>query len=136
MEGARVALVTAGGLAGTAREAVDRLRDEGVAAGLLKVRLFRPFPAALLADALAPVPAVAVIDRNCSVGSGGIFAQEIRAALQPHPRPGRRVFSYVAGLGGVNVSVERLRQIARDALGRPAPWPEPILEEALVEDGR
>ena len=131
IEDAEVVLVTAGGLAGTAREAVDRLRDQGVAAGLVKLRLFRPFPAAELADVLWPVRKVVVIDRNCSIGSGGIFAQEVRAALHAHHQPGAYVFSYIAGLGGVNVSPERMVQIGRDALARPRPPQEPILEEAL-----
>jgi pyruvate/2-oxoacid:ferredoxin oxidoreductase alpha subunit len=131
IDDAELVLVTAGGLAGTAREAVDRLRDEGLAAGLVKLRLFRPFPAAELLDLLAPIGKVAVIDRNCSVGSGGIFAQEVRAALHTCRRPRGHVFSYIAGLGGVNVSPERLVQIARDALARAHPPREPILEEAL-----
>lgn len=131
LEDARVALVAAGGIAGTAREAVDRLREDGVRAGLLKLRLFRPFPAAQLAARLAGVERIAVIDRNCSVGCGGIFAQEIRAALQPRQRTSTPVYSYIAGLGGVNVSPARIAQIARDALRRPRPPAEPILEEAL-----
>ncbi len=72
-----------------------------------------------------------MVDRNCSIGSGGIFAQEVRAALHTDPRRGGHVFSYIAGLGGVNVSPERLAQIARDALARAHPPREPILEEAL-----
>jgi pyruvate/2-oxoacid:ferredoxin oxidoreductase alpha subunit len=131
IDDAELALVTAGGLAGSAREAVDRLRDEGLPVGLVKLRLFRPFPAAELLDLLGPIRKVAVIDRNCSVGSGGIFAQEVRGALHTSHRPGGHVFSYIAGLGGVNVSPERLAQIARDALARVHPPPEPILEEAL-----
>jgi pyruvate/2-oxoacid:ferredoxin oxidoreductase alpha subunit len=127
---AEVVLVAAGGMAGTAREAVDCLRERGVAAGLVRLRLFRPFPAAELADLLCPFERIAVIDRNCSVGSGGIFAQEVRAALHGRPGPAR-VFSYIAGLGGVNVSVDRAMQIARDALGRATVPLEPILEEAL-----
>jgi len=128
---ARVVLVAAGGVAGTAREAVDRLRDDGVAVGLVKLRLFRPFPAAELAALLSDVEKIAVIDRNCSVGSGGIFAQEIRAALHGRRPRDAQVFSYIAGLGGVNVSVERVAQIARDAIARACAPQEPVLEEAL-----
>jgi pyruvate/2-oxoacid:ferredoxin oxidoreductase alpha subunit len=131
LEDADVVLVTAGGIAGTAREAVDRLRDEGLGVGLSRLRLFRPFPSARLAAQLAPVEKIAVIDRNCSVGSGGIFAQEVRAALHGRAPSGPRVFSYIAGLGGVNVSVERIGQIARDALRRVTVPDAPILEEML-----
>jgi pyruvate/2-oxoacid:ferredoxin oxidoreductase alpha subunit len=131
IDDAELVLVTVGGVAGTAREAVDRLREDGVAAGLVKLRLFRPFPARPLADLLAPIRRIAVVDRNCSIGSGGIVAQEVRAALHPDPRCRGRVYSYIAGLGGVNVSLDRLVQIARDALARPEPRREPILEEDL-----
>jgi pyruvate/2-oxoacid:ferredoxin oxidoreductase alpha subunit len=129
LEGAEVALVAAGGVAGTAREAVDRLREEGVAAGLLRIRLFRPFPSDEITKHLSVIPRVAVVDRNCSVGSGGIFAQEIRAALHGAGADGPRVFSYLAGLGGVNVSPEHLARIARDARERVEPRHDPIVED-------
>ncbi len=131
MEDAALVLVSTGTIAGTAREAVDRLRAEGIPAGLVRLRLFRPFPAADLAARLGTAERVAVIDRNCSIGSGGIVAQELRAALQVRPGGGPPVYAYVAGLGGVNVSPERVVQIARDALERDGPAPEPIFEEAL-----
>ena len=118
-------------MAGTAREAVDRLREAGVLAGLLRLRLFRPFPAAEIATALAGAGRVAVVDRNCSIGSGGIFCQEVRAALSALGQGGNPVLSYIAGLGGVNVSPERMMQIARDALGREGTNPEPIQAEGL-----
>ncbi len=131
LDGAEVALVAAGGVAGTAREAVDRLREAGVAAGLLRIRLFRPFPSDEITKRLSLIPRVAVVDRNCSVGSGGIFAQEIRAALHGAGADGPRVFSYLAGLGGVNVSPEHLARIARDARERVEPWHDPIMEDGL-----
>ncbi len=130
-EDAEFVLIAAGGIAGTAREAVDRLREGGVAAGLLKLRLFRPFPRNEILSHLSVADKVAVIDRNCSVGSGGIFAQEVRAALHATEEPIPYVFSYIAGLGGVNVSPDRLIQIARDMMGRKEPPPDPILEEQL-----
>ncbi len=124
-------LVTTGSIGGTAREAIDRLRDDGVPVGLVKLRLFRPFPAEDLAAICAGAAKVGVIDRNLSPGSGGIVGQELRAALQPRSEVTAEVFSYVAGVGGVNVSVERVVQIVRDMLRRPSPPPEPIVEEAL-----
>ncbi|MBI4637716.1 MAG: pyruvate ferredoxin oxidoreductase [Candidatus Rokubacteria bacterium] len=130
MDDAEVALIAAGGMAGTAREAVDRLRADGVAAGLVRIRLFRPFPERRIADLLAGVDKVAVVDRNYSIGSGGIFCGEVRAALHARGETDPRVYSYIAGLGGVNVSVADLVGIARDMLRRPAPPAAPILEVA------
>jgi pyruvate/2-oxoacid:ferredoxin oxidoreductase alpha subunit len=133
MDDAEVALVTAGSIGGTAHAAVDRLREDGMAVGLVRLRLFRPFPAREIAEALSGVDRVAVIDRNCSIGSGGIIGGEVRAALAALGEMDALVFSYVAGLGGVNVAVERVMQIARDAVRRRWPALAPILEEALLE---
>ena len=85
-EGARIVIVTMGSMCGTARDAVDTMREAGLAVGLLKVRLFRPLPVRSLVDALAGVPEVLVLDRNYSPGHGGILHQELRAALYGEPR--------------------------------------------------
>jgi pyruvate/2-oxoacid:ferredoxin oxidoreductase alpha subunit len=111
---AQLAIVTMGSMCGTAREAVDALRAAGDAVGLVKVRLFRPLPIERLRTALAAVRDVLVLDRNHSPGAGGVLHQELRAALygmQGAPR----VHGYLAGVGGVNVSPERIAELARMA---------------------
>ena len=71
---------------------------------------FRPFPAAILREKLGKAKKVAVVDRNCSFGAGGIFAQELRAALcNLDPRP--LIYSYIAGIGGRDVTPEVLDEI-------------------------
>lgn len=130
-EDAELILMAMGSIAGTARDAVDRLRDEGLAVGLARMRLFRPFPDAAVVATVAGADRVAVIDRNCSIGSGGIVATEVRAALAAHDETDAPVFSYVAGLGGVDVPVARIVAIARDALARRRPAAGPIVEESL-----
>ncbi len=122
-DGAELVFVTMGSMAGTAREAVDRLRADGVAAGLLRVRLFRPLPAEALRAALAGVDCAIVLDRNHAPGTGGVLHQELRAALFDAVSP-PRLHGCLAGVGGVNVPVERLTALARDLAGaRPAPNP-------------
>jgi pyruvate/2-oxoacid:ferredoxin oxidoreductase alpha subunit len=106
-EGARTVVVTMGSMCGTAREAVDALRDAGHAVGLLKLRLFRPLPAQALRVALGGVPDVVVLDRNHSPGLGGILHQELRAALYGLAAA-PRVHGLLAGVGGVNVSPDAL----------------------------
>jgi len=120
-EGAAIVVVTMGSMCGTARDAVDALRDAGVAAGLVKLRLFRPLPAAALREALAGVPDVVVLDRNHSPGVGGVLHQELRAAL--YGMAGApRIHGLLAGVGGVNVPVERIVGWVRDvARGATAP---------------
>jgi pyruvate/2-oxoacid:ferredoxin oxidoreductase alpha subunit len=118
-EGARLAIVTMGSMCGTVRDAVDVLRDEGLPIGLLKVRLFRPFPAEALRTALAGVSDALVLDRNYSPGCGGVLHQELRAALYGMAAA-PRVHGYLAGVGGVNVSPEKVAEWARAACVRQA----------------
>jgi len=107
---AEIVLVTSGTITSTARLVVRALRERGEKAGLLKIRLFRPFPAALLREKLGCAKKVAVVDRNCSFGAGGIFAQELRAALcNLDPRP--LIYGYIAGIGGRDVTPEVLDEI-------------------------
>jgi len=106
---AQVLIVTMGSMSGTARVAVDALREAGIAAGLLKVRLFRPLPEAALREALAGVPCALVLDRNYSPGMGGILHQELKAALFGM-RDAPRVHGLLAGVGGVNVPPEKIQQ--------------------------
>ena len=113
-DGAAVVVATMGSMCGTARDAVDALRDEGVAAGLVKLRLFRPFPAAALRAALAGVADVVVLDRNHSPGIGGVLHQELRAAL--YGMDGApRIHGLLAGVGGVNVPPGRIAAFVRAA---------------------
>jgi pyruvate/2-oxoacid:ferredoxin oxidoreductase alpha subunit len=113
-EGAELVIATMGSMCGTAREAVDELRAAGIPAGLLKVRLFRPLPAEALRATLAGVRDVLVLDRNFSPGAGGVLHQELRAALFGMKNaPG--VHGYLAGVGGVNVPVAKIRELASRA---------------------
>lgn len=107
---ADVIIVTSGTVTSTAREVIDELRAEGRRVGLLKIRVFRPFPAQLVREALAGAQKVAVIDRNISFGMGGIFAQEIKAALyNAHDRP--PIFGFIAGLGGRDITPKVIKEV-------------------------
>ncbi len=104
-EDAELLLVTSGTITSTARHVVDERRERGEAVGLVKVKMFRPFPTGALREALAGADRVAVLDRNISPGHGGIFAEEIRSALYDVPLEDRpRLFGYVLGLGGRDVT--------------------------------
>jgi pyruvate/2-oxoacid:ferredoxin oxidoreductase alpha subunit len=113
-EGARTVIVTMGSMCGTAREAVDALRDAGEAIGLLKVRLFRPLPVQALRAALSGVAEVIVLDRNHSPGAGGILHRELLGALYGLA-PAPAVHGLLAGVGGVNVPPERVVDFVRRA---------------------
>jgi pyruvate/2-oxoacid:ferredoxin oxidoreductase alpha subunit len=115
-DGARIVVMAMGSMCGTARDAVDAMRDDGLAVGLVKVRLFRPLPVPALIAALAGVPEVLVLDRNYSPGHGGVLHQELRAALYGMP-DAPRIHGYLAGVGGVNVSPSRIAAFVRMASG-------------------
>lgn len=112
LDDAQLILVTSGTVTSTAREVIDELRANGRRVGLLKIRLFRPFPAQLVRQALSGARRVAVIDRNISFGAGGIFAQEIKAAIH-NAKEGLRppIYGFVAGLGGRDITPDTVREI-------------------------
>lgn len=114
LEDAEVAIVVISSAAGTARYVVDRLRSQGVKAGLLKLRVFRPFPAEELAAALQHVPVIGIMDRTDSLsGEGGPLGAELRAALYDlEQRP--KTVNYVYGLGGRDVGIHDIESVYRD----------------------
>ena len=111
MEDAELAVLLIGSSAGTARAAVDSLRGRGVKAGLIKLRVFRPFPAEELAFAFSHVKALAVMDKAESFsGNGGPLFAEARSALYDlDPRP--KAVNYVYGLGGRDITPEHFAGI-------------------------
>jgi len=122
---AELILVVTGSAASTARVVVDRLRRKGKRVGLVKIKLFRPSPKGEIRRVLGRAPRVAVVDRNLSLGAGGIFAQEIAASLANEPaRPA--IHSYIAGLGGRDITEETFEEIVEDALGQARPRPQPL----------
>jgi pyruvate/2-oxoacid:ferredoxin oxidoreductase alpha subunit len=114
LDDAQVALVCMGTTAATARAAVDRAREEGIAAGLLRVHMFRPLPEPALRHHLAGVRRVAVVDRDLCPGLGGILWSEVRALAAP----GALVQGYASGLGGGDVCPEHLLAVLHDAATR------------------
>lgn len=111
LEDADRAVVMIGSAAGTTKDAIDRLRAQGEKVGLLKIRLFRPFPAKEIADALSGVKAVAIMDRAEGYSNqGGPLGAEVMAALF-RARSQAFAINYVYGLGGRDVRVEDMEHI-------------------------
>lgn len=106
MEDAETALVLIGSSAGTARAAVDKLRAQGKKAGMVKLRVFRPFPMEELAQALKNLKAVAVLDKaeSFSAAGGPLFAETRSAMYDLETRP--KAINYVYGLGGRDFTVD------------------------------
>ena len=102
-EDAETLLVTMGSFGETASAAVDKMREEGRSVGLVKIRLWRPFPFDAFKTASLNAKQLVVIDRAISVGACGPVASELKAALyEGHQRPS--IYNFIAGLGGRDVA--------------------------------
>lgn len=114
MEDAERAVVMIGSAAGTTKDAIDRLREQGEKVGLIKIRLFRPFPAEEIAEALKNVKAVAVMDRaEGYTNHGGPLGADVMAALF-RAKSTAHAINIVYGLGGRDVRVEDMEKVFAD----------------------
>ncbi len=111
MDDADYVFIMLGSFSTKARDAVDSLRAAGKKVGLLRPRLFRPLPAALLRQWLQGRRAVAVIDQNISMGMGGILHSELATALYGIDKA-PLLASYIGGLGGRDISQQEFFAIA------------------------
>ena len=125
---ATVLLFTLGAFGETAMAAVDKLRDAGMKVGLLKLRLWRPFPFAELKQAVEGCELLVVLDRAISYGGpGGPVYSEIRSALYGEAqRP--RIVGFMAGLGGRDLTVGDFEAMVKRALEMKATGAEPEFE--------
>ena len=114
LEDAERAVVMIGSAAGTTKDAIDRLREKGEKVGLLKIRLYRPFPADAIAEALKNVKAVAVMDRAEGYSNhGGPLGADVMAALF-RAKSAALAANIIYGLGGRDVRVEDMEQVFED----------------------
>ena len=121
MEDADFALVTVGGMTGTARDAVDEARERGIRAGVVKLRFIRPFPAERIKEALTGVKGFAVVDRSVSFGwNAGPMYVETCAALG-EAVAGKAHFSAIGGLGGADISMAHMERVIEALAAAAAP---------------
>jgi pyruvate ferredoxin oxidoreductase alpha subunit len=114
LDDAEIALVCMGSTAGTVKTVVDELRQNGIKAGLLRIRAFRPLPVEDIVSNLAGKKAVAVLDRACSFGgNGGPLFHEIRHAVYDIPdRP--KLVNRIYGLGGRDMQPNMIDSIYKE----------------------
>ena len=111
MEDAEYVLIMSNSFTVKGKAAVKEFRENGIKAGLLRLRLIRPFPNAELRRLLSNIKAAAVIDQNISPGSGGILFKDVSAALYHDAnRPGV-LLSFIGGLGGKDISPVEFKHI-------------------------
>jgi pyruvate ferredoxin oxidoreductase alpha subunit len=111
MSDAETAIVCLGSTAGTTKEVIDQLRAKGQKVGLLKLRVFRPFPFEELSTVLQKMKAIAVLDRSDSFSSfgGPVFTEVCSALFNSANRP--KVVNYIYGLGGRDIDVHHIESV-------------------------
>ena len=115
MEDAEYAIVVLNSTAGTSKEAVDRLREQGIKAGLIKPRVYRPFPGEEIANALKNVKAVAVLDKADGLNAvGGPLFTDTTSAMLVNNITSPKAVSYIYGIGGRDVRVEDIEAVYKD----------------------
>ncbi len=122
VEDADLLLVASATIATTAREVVRRRRAAGEKVGLVKMRMFRPFPEEALREACRSASRVGVLDRDYAAGMGGVWWQDTRAAFQGH-RDDLIVQDYLMGIGGGDVTPELVDEVLNDLGSRPSAGP-------------
>jgi pyruvate ferredoxin oxidoreductase alpha subunit len=110
---ARLGILTLGSVIGTLEDALEEAREAAAplpGARLLKLRSFRPFPAAALRAACAGLETLVVLERALSPGSGGIVGPEVQVALASLPHP-PRILNFAAGLGGRDLGMDLYQRL-------------------------
>jgi len=124
-EDADTVVVMSGSAAGTCRFVIDMLREKGCKVGLVKLKMFRPFPRELVRKVLTGRKKIAVIERDLSVGQCGIFYQEIKWALMP-TKGFVSMYGFVSGLGGEDITVPLIEKAILFTLEKDPPEEEVI----------
>jgi len=126
--GAEVLLVTQGGISETARIAVDRMREQGRKVGLIRIRLWRPFPFDEFYEAVGKAKVLVVVDRAISMGGiGGPLAAELRTALY-HRDPRPHVVNFIGGLAGRDIRAVHFEEMTNKAIAYAESDSVPIYE--------
>ena len=116
MEDAEYVVVCMNSTAGTAKFTVDNLRSKGIKAGLLKIRMFRPFPASEIAEALSKesIKSIAVLDKSDSVnGAGGALFEDVTSAMYVNNKHVSTV-NYIYGIGGRDTTADDIESVFED----------------------
>jgi pyruvate ferredoxin oxidoreductase alpha subunit len=115
LDDAEIAIVCMNSTAGTTKAVVDDLRAQGIKAGLLKIRVYRPFPVEEVAKALSHLKAVAVLDKTDSVnGAGGPLFTDVTSAMYAYSDEHVPIVNYVYGIGGRDTTTKELEGVYKD----------------------
>ncbi len=114
LDDAEIAIVCMNSTAGTTKSVVDELREKGIKAGLLKIRMFRPFPVEEVANALSHLKAVAVLDKGDSLNAaGGALFEDVTSAMYVNKKQVPMV-NYIYGIGGRDTTTDLIKSVYSD----------------------
>jgi len=119
LKDADLAIVSMGSVVGTIKELIDRLEEEGKKVGLLEISSYRPFPRQEIYDALKDKMNIVVLEKSISLGRGGILASDVRWAFPRAEKKDRNISSFIAGLGGRDISMDNLRYMVEKVEKEP-----------------
>ena len=134
LEEADVVVVSMGSVVGTIKELIDVLEEEGKKVGLLQICSYRPFPRKEVYRALKDKMNIVVLEKCISLGRGGILASDIRWSFPRAEKRDRNISSFVAGLGGRNISIDDLRYMVEKVEKEPVEFEFLGLREELIAE--
>ncbi len=119
LQGAELAIVSMGSVVGTIKDFIDAMEEHGQKIGLVQICSFRPFPRREVYRVLKDVKNIVVVEKSLSLGRGGILASDIRWSFPKAELSQRAVSSFVAGLGGKNITSDDLRAMVERVQKEP-----------------
>ena len=117
-EDADTIFITSGSISTTMKKVIDKRRERGEKVGMVRIKMFRPFPVEDIRAVCAGARKVGVLDRNCAADRGGIFWQEVCAALQGLGHP--LIQGYLTGVGGSDMVPRTVHEVVDDLMERSA----------------
>ena len=134
LEEAEVVVLSMGSVVGTIKELIDQLEEKGKKVGLLQICSYRPFPRKEVYNALKDKMNIVVLEKCISLGRGGILASDIRWSFPRAEKKDRNISSFVAGLGGRNISIDDLRYMVEKVEKEPVEFEFLGLREELIAE--
>ena len=134
LKDADVAIVSMGSVVGTIKDLIDQLEEEGKKVGLLQICSYRPFPRQEIYNVLKDKMTIVVLEKCISLGRGGILASDIRWSFPRAEKKDRNISSFIAGLGGRNITVDDLRYMVERVEKEPVELEFLGLKKELIAD--
>jgi pyruvate ferredoxin oxidoreductase alpha subunit len=119
LKDADVVVISMGSIVGTIKDLIDQLEEEGKKVGLLQICSYRPFPRKEVYNTLKDKMNIVVVEKSISLGRGGILASDVRWSFPRAEKKDRNISSFIAGLGGRNITKNDLRYMVEKVEKEP-----------------